>query len=137
MWRAVDIGLFMKRWILLMKSSEVKTQKKNYLVFLVFIRNCLLAGTFRRNLPGSSVSNQAHLQLSTSQIFQGLMEIRVYLSALTVSFNPLTYTGKYFPRTGQKTGRKFNDALHKYRGFWFRQTRSGGQVPFSSDRPFT
>ncbi len=137
MWRAVDIDLFMKRWILLMKSGEVKTQKQNYLVFLVFIRTCLSAGTFQRNLAGSSVLNQTYFPLNTSQIFHGLREIRVFLSALTVSFNPLTYTGKYLPRTGQKTGGKLNDALHKYRGFWFRQTRGGGQVPFSSDRPFT
>jgi hypothetical protein len=33
--------LFMKRWILLVKYGEVKTQKQNY---IVFIRNCLLAG---------------------------------------------------------------------------------------------
>jgi hypothetical protein len=51
MWRAVDIDLFMKRWILLMKSAEVKTQKQNYLVFM---RNCLSAGTFQRNPAGSS-----------------------------------------------------------------------------------
>ena len=43
MWRAVDIDLFMKRWILLMKYDEVKTQKQNYLVFL---RNCLSAEIF-------------------------------------------------------------------------------------------
>ncbi len=43
MWRAVDIDLFMKRWILLMKYDEVKTQKQNYLVFL---RNGLSAEIF-------------------------------------------------------------------------------------------
>lgn len=60
MWRAVDIDLFMKRWILLMKSGYVKAQKKNYLVFLIFIRIRLSAGTFRRNLAGSSGLIQAH-----------------------------------------------------------------------------
>jgi len=43
MWRAVNIDLFMKRWILLMKYDEVKTQKQNYFVFL---RNCLSAEIF-------------------------------------------------------------------------------------------
>jgi len=33
----------MKRWILLMKYDEVKTQKQNYFVFL---RNCLSAEIF-------------------------------------------------------------------------------------------
>jgi hypothetical protein len=60
MWQAVGIDLFMKRWILLVKSGEVKTQKQNYLVFLVFIRTCLSAGTFQRNLAGSSVLNQTY-----------------------------------------------------------------------------
>jgi len=100
MWRAVDIDLFMKRWILLMKSSEVKTQKQNYLVFLVFVRKRLLS----RNIPSKSSRilclKPCSFSLGTSQIFQGLMEIRVFLSALTVSFNPLTYTGKDFPCTG-------------------------------------
>jgi hypothetical protein len=31
---AVDTALFRKRWILLMKSGDVKTQNQNYLVFL-------------------------------------------------------------------------------------------------------
>jgi hypothetical protein len=100
MWRAVDIDLFMKRWILLMKSAEVKTQKQNYLVFLVFVRKRLLS----RNIPSKSSRilclKPRSFSLGTSQIFQGLMEIRVFLSALTVSFNPLTYAGKDFPCTG-------------------------------------
>jgi len=50
----------MKRWILLVKSGEVKIQKQNFLVFLVFIRTCLSAGTFQRNLAGSSVLNQTY-----------------------------------------------------------------------------
>ena len=44
----------------LMKSGYVKAQKKNYLVFLIFIRIRLLAGTFGRNLAGSSGLIQAH-----------------------------------------------------------------------------
>ena len=65
------------------------------------------------------------------------MEIRPFLSALTVSFNPLAETRKYLPRTGEEAGGKLNDILHKYRGFLFRQTRCRGQVPFSSDDPLT
>ena len=61
------------------------------------------------------------------------MEIRVFLSALTISFSPLTYTRKYLPRTGQKTGGECNDVLHQYRGLRLRQTRGGGQISFSSD----
>ncbi len=93
MWQAVDLDLFMKRWILLMKSGEVKTQKKNYLVFLIFTRNRLLAGSFRRNPAGSPCLKPSSCPLNTLQIFHGLTEIGVFLFTLTVSFNPLTYTG--------------------------------------------
>jgi len=93
MWQAVDLDLFMKRWILLMKSGEVKTQKKNYLVFLIFTRNRLLAGSFRRNPAGSPCLKPSSCPLNTLQIFHGLTEIGVFLFTLTVSFSPLTYTG--------------------------------------------
>jgi hypothetical protein len=44
---AMDTDLFMKRWILLMKSGEVKTLKQNYLVFL-------FDPPIRLNVPGTT-----------------------------------------------------------------------------------
>jgi hypothetical protein len=82
-----------------MKSGEVKTQKQNYLVFSRI-------PPFRRNFPGAILpgplffifgfldtillhATPRSLPMSTSLTFHGLMEIRPFLSALTVSFNPL------------------------------------------------
>jgi hypothetical protein len=44
---AVDTDLFMNRWILLMKSGEVKTLKQNYLVFYT-------TPPIRLNFPGAT-----------------------------------------------------------------------------------
>jgi len=118
--------------ILLMKSGEVKTQKQNYFVYSPI-------PPIRRNFPGASsqipsfsylpfslLARPRSRPLSASQTFHGLMEIRPFLSALTVSFNPLAETRKHPPRTGEETGGKLNDILQKYRYFLFRQTRCRG-----------
>ena len=54
------------------------------------------------------------------QIFHMLMEIRILLSALTLSFNSLTQAGECPSRAGEEAGGKLKDILHNYRGFLFR-----------------
>lgn len=70
-------------------------------------------------LPCSLLARPSSLPLSASPTFHGLMEIRPFLSALTVSFNPLAETSKHPPRTGEEAGGKLNDILQKYRYFLF------------------
>ena len=112
-----------------MKSGEVKTKKPNYLVFSpipptsagIFLTPSAILSFFI--LPFSNIfARPSSLLLIPSHIFHGLMEIRPFLSALIVSFNPLAETRKPLPRTGEEAGGKLNDILHKYRGFLFRQT---------------
>ena len=126
-------ALFRKRSILLMKSGEVKTQKQNFLFFirypLILRRNfavAILQIPSLSYLPFSVLARPSSFPLSVSQTFHGLMEIRPFLSALTVSFNPLAETRKHLPRTGEEAGGKLNDILQKYRYFLFRQTRCRG-----------
>jgi hypothetical protein len=94
---AMDTDLFMKRWILLMKSGEVKTLKQNYLVFLFdpadppecswhHPSRSPLFYIFLSRYPTTRPSSRP---LSTSLTFHRLMEMRPFLSALTVSLNPL------------------------------------------------
>jgi len=49
-----------------------RPKKQNYLVFLVFVRNRLSTGTFRRNPAGSSVLDHAHFLSAPCRYFTGL-----------------------------------------------------------------
>jgi len=88
-----------------MKYGEVKTLNQNYLVFFQKLPIC-------RNFPGvilpgllfliasffhGSFTRPSSFSLGTSPIFHGFIEMRAFLSALTISFNPLAQTGKHFP----------------------------------------
>jgi hypothetical protein len=92
----VDIDLFMKRSILLMKSGEVKTLTQNYLAFyptpptrLSFPGSILPGSLFSIFAFLDTTAGTSSLPLSTSLIFHRLKKIRPFLSTLTMSFNPL------------------------------------------------
>jgi hypothetical protein len=55
----VDTDLFMKRWILLMKSDEVKTLTQNYLAFYP-------TAHIRLNFPDSILSRSPHFHTCPS-----------------------------------------------------------------------
>ena len=108
-----------------MKYDEVKTKKQNY---LVFFRNSYSIGIFLSQVPSFSYLPFSMLSISwanltfpvSSQTFHRLMELRILLSALTLSFNSLTQAGECPSRAGEKAGGKFKDILHNYRSFLFR-----------------
>lgn len=116
-----------------MKYADVKAQKKNYLVFsqtvptgqnfYVALLPDLSFSNFRARHPYIKMARPLSLPSSHSEIFHSLRDIDLLLlSAQLLSCNHLTYIGKNTPRTHEKAGGKFDDILHQYCGFWFRQT---------------